>query len=186
MSDQKPELSPQQLMAKEEEKNAIVEVLQEVNLSENPEIIAEQIIERVEFMHYRGPVMHPEIAEHYERVLPGSADRIIKLTEKEQSHAHHIVLTQQANEHSIEISDAECRRIDAGCRKMYMSERARGQWLAFASMIVLLGFGTYIIKSGFPWPGGVISVSSLVIIIKAFMHHGNNSDNPSTPEVDQS
>lgn len=35
---------------------------------------------------YRGPIPPPELLEGYERILPGSADRIIAMTERQQNH----------------------------------------------------------------------------------------------------
>lgn len=37
---------------------------------------------------YRGPLPTPESFEHYEAVLPGSAERILAMAEKEQNHRH--------------------------------------------------------------------------------------------------
>lgn len=35
---------------------------------------------------YRGPIPPPELLEGYENILPGSADRIIAMTERQQNH----------------------------------------------------------------------------------------------------
>jgi len=37
---------------------------------------------------FTGPLPHPEIMAGYERVLPGSAERILRMTEKEQDARH--------------------------------------------------------------------------------------------------
>jgi uncharacterized membrane protein len=37
---------------------------------------------------YRGPLPPPEHLEGYEKILPGAADRILSMAEKEQSHRH--------------------------------------------------------------------------------------------------
>jgi uncharacterized membrane protein len=37
---------------------------------------------------YSGPLPHPGHLEQFERVLPGSAERILSLAEKEQAHRH--------------------------------------------------------------------------------------------------
>lgn len=39
---------------------------------------------------FSGPVPHPSIIEHYERILPGAADRILKMSEKQSVHRHKI------------------------------------------------------------------------------------------------
>lgn len=40
------------------------------------------------FARYQGPLPPPQMFRDYEDVLPGAADRIIAMTEKEQSHRH--------------------------------------------------------------------------------------------------
>src|ERR1700733_9145648 len=37
---------------------------------------------------YAGPLPHPEHLEHFERTLPGAADRILIMAEQEQGHRH--------------------------------------------------------------------------------------------------
>ncbi len=41
---------------------------------------------RLEYLEHSGPLPHPEILSGYEKVLPGSADRILKMAEKQQDH----------------------------------------------------------------------------------------------------
>ena len=39
---------------------------------------------------FSGPLPHPELFEGYERTLPGAANRIMTMSEKEQEHRHQI------------------------------------------------------------------------------------------------
>lgn len=44
-----------------------------------------------EYLHaasFKGPLPPPALFEHYEKALPGSADRILKLAENEQTYRH--------------------------------------------------------------------------------------------------
>lgn len=43
--------------------------------------------------HFHGPLPPPELLEHYEKVLPGGAERIFKMAEKEQVHRHSLEST---------------------------------------------------------------------------------------------
>lgn len=43
---------------------------------------------KVEASYYSAPLPHPDMMEHYERIHPGSADRIIKSFEKQGEHRH--------------------------------------------------------------------------------------------------
>ena len=47
----------------------------------------------VEQTQISGPIPSPEIIAGYEKTLPGSADRIIKMAEKEQEHRHRMERT---------------------------------------------------------------------------------------------
>jgi uncharacterized membrane protein len=38
---------------------------------------------------YRGPIPHPKALAQYNRTIPDGADRILRLTENEQSHRHY-------------------------------------------------------------------------------------------------
>ena len=42
-------------------------------------------VEHIE-QHFQGPIPPPNIMEAYDRILPGSADRILKLTEQQFEH----------------------------------------------------------------------------------------------------
>jgi uncharacterized membrane protein len=44
-----------------------------------------------------GPLPSPAEIGEYERILPGTADRIIKMAEKEQSHRHQSEIIEQTN-----------------------------------------------------------------------------------------
>lgn len=45
---------------------------------------------RAHFEGFRGPIPPPQIMKGYEEVLPGSADRIMKMAEYEQNHRHYL------------------------------------------------------------------------------------------------
>jgi uncharacterized membrane protein len=45
-------------------------------------------IEATFAQHFRGPLPPPELLEHYEKVLPGGAERIFRMAENEQEHRH--------------------------------------------------------------------------------------------------
>ena len=45
-----------------------------------------QIVEAVHASLYAGPIPPPEALAHYERTLPGAADRILKMSESQQAH----------------------------------------------------------------------------------------------------
>lgn len=76
---------------------------------------------------HRGPLPTPEDFAGYEEVLEGAADRILSMAEEESRHRRRIVEKQ----------------IDSDVR----SEK-RGQWLAFALSLAVLGAATYLMANG--------------------------------------
>ena len=53
-------------------------------------LLQEESIEMMA-MHYEGPVMPPHLLREIEKIIPGGADRVLQLSEKEQAHRHEIV-----------------------------------------------------------------------------------------------
>lgn len=45
-------------------------------------------IKRQFIQHHSGPLPPPEMLEKYERLLPGAAERLFQMAEKEQAHQH--------------------------------------------------------------------------------------------------
>lgn len=76
---------------------------------------------------FQGPLPPPEILAGYERALPGAADRIVTMAEKNQAHRHAL----------------EAKVIPAGIA----SERI-AQVLAFVLYLATIGSGTYLVGTG--------------------------------------
>lgn len=81
---------------------------------------------RAEIAQYASPIPPPEVMEHYEAILPGSTDRILKMAEAQSAHRIGIENT---------VLGADSRRADKG---LYA-----GTAIGLAGMIaVLVGFVT--------------------------------------------
>lgn len=89
---------------------------------------------------FKGPLPPPALFGHYEEILVGSAERILKLAEKEQSHRHgwekDVLNAQKAN-------------------------TKRGQWLGF--LIGLAGLTSAVICALLDKP--VVATVSVVVVI---------------------
>lgn len=70
-----------------------------------------------------GAMPDPMILEKYEQILPGSAERIIYMTEQQMNHRH-------KTEQDIVRANIEAQR--------------RGQWMAFTLGAVVLGLGGWL------------------------------------------
>lgn len=77
-------------------------------------------------VHY-GPLPTPEDFAGYEEALPGAADRILSMAEEESRHRRGVV----------------DRQVDSD-----IASEKRGQWLAFALSLAVLGAATYLMANG--------------------------------------
>lgn len=99
--------------------------------------------------HYSGPLPSPAHFEAFERVLPGSAERILKMAETEQARRHATDLIAQ---------------------RAYNRETATGQWFALVIGLVTVIAGMYAAVNGAQWPGGLIGAGGLFGLVSAFIY----------------
>ena len=104
---------------------------------------------RIEGQIRTGPIPSPEEIGEYERILPGSADRLIKMAEKEQSHRHQIESRGQT--HRVGITFV-------------------GQLFAFLIGITGIAGGVYLVKSDKPITGFGVFFTSLATIMGVFFY----------------
>ena len=121
-------------------------VLNEKSLKQLLISIKKQSMTRTRF---RGPLPHPEILKGYEDVLPGSAERIICMTEKQQAHR-------------IQI---ESSVVEENCR----SQR-RGLHYGFTiSLLVILG-GFFLIYEGKDISGAAVVITAVASLVGVFIY----------------
>lgn len=98
---------------------------------------------------FSGILPPPQLLEHYERILPGLAERIVSLAERQS--AHRI---------SIE------RKVVGG----QVWESRIGQVCGLVIALVGLGFGTYLGLNGHEVLGGVIGGTPLAGLVGVFVY----------------
>lgn len=103
--------------------------------------------------YFRGPLPPPALLEHYERVAPGAADRILSLTEEQLRSRHRL------EEHTV--------------RGAVRSE-ARGQWFAFSTVLAGMATGAVLVSSGHDLSGLVSMLTPLAIVAGAFVQSRNS------------
>ena len=89
--------------------------------------------------HYSGPIPHPNMFRDYERIMPGSGDRILALVEKRQEHS--IKMQEMELKAVIQI---ESTQLDAAIQR-----DRRGMWLGFVLALGLIGLGFHTISLGY-------------------------------------
>jgi uncharacterized membrane protein len=105
--------------------------------------------------HWNGPLPPPIALEQFERVIPGSAERILRMAEQEQAHR----ILQDSKGLAAEIKDSR-----------------RGQWfgvvVAFAALVGAIVNGIL----GGPWQASVALVGVPILgVVEAFIR-GRETD----------
>jgi len=103
---------------------------------------------------FAGPLPHPEILAGYERVAPGTADRLISMAERDQIHRH-------AMDNQSVTGDYQ--------------EAARGQYLAVSIALLVLIAGCYFCWQGHPIEGVTVITADLIALVGLFIF-GNKAD----------
>ena len=116
---------------------------------------------------FEGPLPHPKTLAGYERIEPGTANRIICLAENEARHRHEM-------EHKM--LDAEI----AGNRKE-ASEVFIGQLFGFVIAISTIVGGVYTAVNGAEWPGAVIGSTGVTGLVSVFVLGRKSSKNEEKP-----
>lgn len=111
-------------------------------IQENPKAALQLISQTVRFS---GPVPQPDDLARYDEILPGAADRIFAMAEKEQAHRHFKERT------TLDIS-------------------SRGQWFGFILGIVILAVGGWLLHEGRDAAGYAALISALVALVGAFFY----------------
>lgn len=96
---------------------------------------------------FAGPIPPPEVIKGYESVIPGSAERLLKMAEEEQRHRF---------------------EIDNQLTKGYLSLNVRGQLLGFLIVIVLVVAIVYLTICDHEYVAGgltIVAVSLAVIFV---------------------
>ncbi|WP_047680435.1 MULTISPECIES: DUF2335 domain-containing protein [Xenorhabdus] len=108
------ELSAEQLESVVETNPQLLE-----RLLDNPKVVS--IIQHKTSL-FQGPLPPPDMLREYDSILPGMAERILELTEKEQQFRH----------------ETQKTALNAVIRK-----DTRGQWMACVLSIIILGIAVY-------------------------------------------
>ena len=154
----------QQAKPKPKEEISDLPEFDELNEEEQEEIgkmtsyITRQVMES-----YSGPLPHPNIMAGYEKVLPGTAERIVAMAEKEQAHRHNA----QNKMIQIESRDSACGMILAFCLSIICL-------LLSVFIICKVPNGAGAFASAFLGASGIISV--IITFIKSTRQRSNRTD----------
>ena len=116
---------------------------------------------------WNGPLPPPNVLRGYEEIVPGSAQRIMEMAEKEQEHSRNMVST-------VIVGDS---------RRAYL-----GLIAGFIISILGIGGGIYLISTGHDWAGLSLAGINLTGLVGVFVygaktrHDERNRDTEHTAE----
>lgn len=130
---------------------AIETILEAVPDNKKKEVTKAMAIFQQEY--FSGPIPHPRLLAEYEKLMPGSTDRFMKMAE-----------TQQA--HRIELEDVAV--------KSQLKSNERGQLFGFILSTLILCAAIVLFFIGMPWFGvsliGGLGVVLAVLFIRGKIH----------------
>lgn len=81
---------------------------------------------------FAGPVPHPDLLAKYEQIVPGAAERIIKMAENEQQVRHESIAADQKNKTKL----IEAAQTESAANRDAVK---RGQWMGVAISLSCIG-----------------------------------------------
>ncbi|MBI5711777.1 MAG: DUF2335 domain-containing protein [Candidatus Eisenbacteria bacterium] len=105
-------------------------------------------VQTVQFVHHQGPLPPPEQLEHYNRVLPGAAERIFTLAERQAEHRRNLESTVVTGN---------------------LRAQARGQLMGAMIVMVAMVIGGFLIHEGRPTEGFVSMFVPLAAVAGLFI-----------------
>lgn len=110
-------------------------------LEELPRDVQIKVTQSASSYKFSGPMPHPELYASYEEILPGSAERLLSLTEKQAEHR----------------TSWETKALDASIR-----HAARGQIFGLVVALVAIGGAIYLGSQGQNVVGGFLVIASVM------------------------
>lgn len=112
------------------------------------EVLAKHIALREKISMFSGPLPQPKHLQKYEKILPGSAERLLSMLEKESAHRHGVV--EKSMNASIKMS---------WC----------GMIMAFILSLIVISGGVYLTIIGKSLAGFGAIIASLVSLVVVFI-----------------
>lgn len=120
------------------------------------ERIVQAVSQTLQYSSFSGPLPPPDQLEHYERVAPGTAHRIVAMAEE------HISMAKSQMEHR--------HRIEGCVIESNVRLAGRGQVFAFILGIVGLAGAIFLIYEGREFGGATAFVASLASLAGVFVY----------------
>ena len=126
---------------------------------EQRERVVHEVTELV--AHYQGPIPPPGFLAQFDEVVPGAADRIIKMTEGNMAH-------RMKMERTMVRGDLALKAMGMGCA-----------FFALLAMLALVGLAVYL---NHPWIATVLGGTTIAAVVGMFL---NSHMTPTKPSPQQ-
>ena len=112
---------------------------------------------------WSAPLPAPDDFQRYEDILPGTANRILELVEKQQNHQH----TQERTvlEQARLLLDMDQKVANGDSRRAYL-----GIFAGLSLSLVTIGGGIYLISNGHDWAGLTLAGINLTGLAGVFVY----------------
>lgn len=107
---------------------------------------------------WRGPLPTPDDFRGYDEILPGAAERILALAERQAAHRHNMEKAEVAGQY----------------RRSFL-----GLFAGFVVAVTALGLGGFLINSGHDWAGGLVVGADLVGLTAVFVYGSHSRQSAS-------
>lgn len=122
-------------------------------------------------VEYFGPVPPPSLLEHYSRISPGFAERVLKMAEEEASHRRRQENLAQEAELAAQQKEFEANiALQRESQSAFARETRLGQWLAFCIGIFAIGAGSYVAAHGAEVAGAFIGSGGVIGLVSVFIY----------------
>ncbi len=98
--------------------------------------------------YFSGPLPPPEVLAQYNEIVPGAAERILKMAEEQSAHR---------------------RRLEDKTISAQLHESGRGQWMALIVTLEFPGGSLWITHDGYPAVGATLSSATVVSLATVFI-----------------
>ncbi len=114
---------------------------------------------------YQGPIPPPEVLQGFEQLVPGTAERLIKLAEDESHHRRS--LEQQAMDANVSAQQAQSRIGEYQSKAVFRSDTI-GQIAGLVVSLACIAGAVYLAVNGHEWTAAALAALPTAAVIRAF------------------
>ncbi len=123
---------------------------------------------------YSGPLPPPELMRRYDELVPGAAERILRMAEQEAAHRQRA--SERQLDASIKLQEKQLDLAELQANKVFKSDTL-GQILGLMVSLACIAGAVYLAMNGQAWVAAAMVGLPLAAIIKAFQWHKTEKNN---------